>query len=316
MKNNQKKLIIYLVSGSLILMIGFGFSLWHNVNQDYQQLQIEVAALQQQIRDLEYQLPAELDKAIAESDSNVSVFDYQYVEMDRATRMVTTNLFITLKEAREDAHYNLVLTDANEQEKSEYGLEHIEGMTYRVSLPLFKNFNYTLTVYEETFDGVQTMMTAGEIELPIHDQLTQDRVYVSQSHSGLEDGEFSAGFLMMVEDFGVANFGVESVSLEVWHEGKQVVEETITNQLEEEYSPELLEAYNMALASGEIDSDLSLERYIKEEDIDLSSYASDESGYYYEDRFHVSELDGVDFADIEVLINVTTKDGEKETHRY
>ncbi|GEM01457.1 hypothetical protein [Halolactibacillus halophilus] len=251
MKDNREKLIVLLFIVGLVVVMTFGFSIINSVNQTHQQLNNEVQFLHQLVRDMEYNISETINRDLEEAGSDIHSVDVQYLSAEPDSQEVTADIFVTLKETNPDATYALKTIDIQSQEHKHHLLTYVSGTTYKVALSLPVTNNYTFNVTEEKADGAKRLMSTDESDLPIRDELSYDRINLMQHHIGLDSGEFMAGFDLNITDYQLDAFGLQHVTIEVWHDGNQVVNQDITDQLTREPSHEMEEYYTGASMSDD-----------------------------------------------------------------
>ncbi|SFP25575.1 hypothetical protein SAMN05421839_11142 [Halolactibacillus halophilus] len=235
----------------LVVVMTFGFSIINSVNQTHQQLNNEVQFLHQLVRDMEYNISETINRDLEEAGSDIHSVDVQYLSAEPDSQEVTADIFVTLKETNPDATYALKTIDIQSQEHKHHLLTYVSGTTYKVALSLPVTNNYTFNVTEEKADGAKRLMSTDESDLPIRDELSYDRINLMQHHIGLDSGEFMAGFDLNITDYQLDAFGLQHVTIEVWHDGNQVVNQDITDQLTREPSHEMEEYYTGASMSDD-----------------------------------------------------------------
>ncbi|GEM04257.1 hypothetical protein HMI01_12450 [Halolactibacillus miurensis] len=309
MKDNRDKLIVLLLMVGLVVVMTFGFSIINSVNQTHQQLNNEVQFLHQLVRDMEYNISETINRDLEEVNSDIHSVDVQYLSAELDSQEVTADIFVTLKETNPDATYALKLIDAQSQDNKPHVLTYVSDTTYKVTLSLPVTNNYTFNVTEESTDGSKRLMSTVESDLPIHDELSYNRFDFLQHHIGLDNGKLTAGFELNIKDFQLADFGLQSVTLEVWsHEG-QVVNQDITEQLTRELSPAMEEYYTGASMDAEGYAYDNTASYHYEEPV----YEEERTRYYYDASLDVEALKETNLEQIEVFITVKMNDGVFET---
>lgn len=300
MKDKRDKLIVLLFMVGLVVIVIVGFNIINSVRQSYQQLNNEVQLLHQLVRDMEYNIPETVKRDLKAANSEIHAVNVHYLSADVDSREVTVDVFVTLKEMNPDATYTLKLIDTQSQENSPHVLTYVSDTTYKGTLSLPSTNNYLFTVTEELSDGSKRLISTVDNDLPIRDDLSYGRIEFLQHHIGLDDGQLTAGFELDIKDFQLADFGLQSVMLEVWsHEG-QVVNQDITEQLTREPSP-AMEAYYTGASMSE-------EAYYYEDLV----YVEERTRYYYDEALQIDALNDVNLDQIDVFVTVKMNDGVSE----
>lgn len=303
MKNNRDKLIVLLFTVGLVVVMTFGFSIINSVNQTHQQLNNEVQFLRQLVRDMEYNISETINRDLEEANSDIHSVDVQYLSAEPDSQEVTVDVLVTLKETNAEDAYTLKLTGSQSLEGRSYILTYVDGTTYKLTLSLPIMNNYTFNVTEEKADGAKRLMSTVESDLPIRDELSYDRINLMQHHIGLDSGEFMAGFDLNITDYQLDAFGLQHVTIEVWHDGNQVVNQDITDQLTREPSHEMEEYYTGASMSDDAyyyDDVYYDDGTVEEQNV---------SDYFYNGSFRVDGLRDVSLDHIVVHVKVETHDG-------
>jgi hypothetical protein len=249
---------------------------------------------------MEYNIPETVRRDSEASESKIHAVDIAYLSADVDRQEVSVDVFVTLKETTAGATYTLQLMDKPSEETKRHPLTYVSDTTYKVTLSLKATNNYLFSVTEEHSDGSKRLMSTIDNDLPIRDDLSYGRIGFLHHHIGLNNGELTLGFELDIKDYQLASFGLQSVMLEVWYKGDQVVNQDIKSRLTKEPSS-AMEAYYTGASVSE-------EAYAYEEAI----YEEERTQYYYDEALQIDALNEANLDQIEVSVTVKMNDGVSE----
>ncbi|GEN56186.1 hypothetical protein GCM10012290_06600 [Halolactibacillus alkaliphilus] len=303
MRFNKDKVVMYMCIIGLIWMAIVSFFLLDGLRTVNRKMEMNIQSLTHQLSNIEYNIPFLLENTLLESDGNIHLIDFEYLSVNRNQQEVIVDVNVILKESLTDAIYYLKVSEEQPQEGESHVLTYVDDTTYNVTLSVNSKQNNNFTVIEEREDGSKRMMSETAYFLPIYDDLIHGRMEFLEYHYGLNNNELTVGFGLTVRDFQLDDLGLAEVSVQIWHNGVQVAEEVVTDQLSLERSSEIEEYYTGASVS---------DSYYYEEMAD----DQDKSDYYYDGHLKIDALRDISLDEVEVIIVAETHDGITEHYTF
>jgi len=271
---DKSKAIITLLVVNLCVVAYIGYTNQAAVRSQGERTEAELLGLRQQVQMLEGQIVGGIRSELTAQADKVERFDYAITGADLARKKANVDVRLALQEVSSSAVIAVSLTGEGQAQPIEQVLEPQGGMQYGGELELSLAHNYELTVWERS-DAGQRQLSAGTLRLPLMDDVYHNRVMNASTGSGISDERLNADFSFVLRDLGIPGVELERVLLRIRQDGKVFDEIDVTDQAtpRSAFYGELEDHYKVALASGQIDSSVTLEQFARERGYDPEQQA-------------------------------------------
>ncbi len=263
MREDKQKAIIVLLIINAILICYFGISLTKNLNAKNDILVNQLNNINNSISYLEGDISDQIQSALDERDNLVDTAVYKYANIDTVNSKATLDLTINLKAVSPNSKIYVAYSEIDEKIVKEIELAKKEGLSYYTSVELDLNKNYQYDVIERVDGGGEVLLNTNKQYISLYDEFYGMRVQMNNSSSGRSNEQIDFDFSFSVNDFGMDEFGLDKVLLEVLYDGKTIDTIDITDSIVSSDNSDLTYQYNVAIASGQIDSSMSMEEFGK-----------------------------------------------------
>lgn len=317
-EDRQKKIVLLLMINAVLICF-FGIS----ISKQIRQINTKNDMLAGQIKDIKNSI-GYLDNRISNTINElndrynlVEKVDYKFTHIDSAGKKAVLDITAKLKAVKSNSKIYLSYCDVDSDNIQEVELAKKDGLTYGTYIELDMQNNYVYDIIERTEDGGEALLNTNRGTLYLYNELYDRRIQFHSSGSVREKEQSNFDFVFSVNDFGLDEFGLDSVMLELLYEDKVIDEIDITDSISEyNYGIGLInEQYRLAVASGEIEPDTDIEEF-KKTVRPVSEGTDDPRKYYtYTHRINYStdypelQLDSDKAGNINYNLIITCRDG-------
>lgn len=281
MGTDKQRIIIILLIINAVLISYFGITIKKQINTKNDMLIGLVSDVNNSIAYLDDNISSRIKSELDERYNLVDVVDYRFKHIDSAGNKAVLDIDVKLKAVNSNSKIYLAYSEIDANNVQEAELAKKDGLTYGASIEMDLQKNYQVDVIERVDGGGQSVLNTHKQYIYLYDEFYRMRVQVHSSGSARSNEQIDYDFMFSVNDFGMDEFGLENVLLEVWYEDKVVDKIDITDSIMK-YSYSIIglkEHYNIAIASGQIDPDMSMEDFKKL--IEFKSEEKNDSRTYY-----------------------------------
>lgn len=262
MEEKRQKIIIALLIINAVLVSYFGITIKNQFN-DINILYNRLSNIDNTIYQLEERITNRIALVLEEQDNRVRNVNYSYMNIDTDKKKAVLDFTVDFKNVKPNSRIYLSYRADGVKDRKEVDLDRIEGLTYGVTVELNLDKNYTYDFIERLNDGGETLLNVHPRNLYLYDEFYKNRVFINSTGSGFNDESLEKTFDFSINDFGIDKFKIEKVLLEIWYDGDLKDSLDISDKIIEVNNSDLSARYNMAVASGQIDSTVTIEEFDK-----------------------------------------------------
>jgi hypothetical protein len=250
-------------------------------------------------------------------DNLVVDAEYIYANIDTENKKAALELTVNLKAVSPNSRIYLAYSEIDVNNVQEIELVKKNGLSFSASVELDMDHNYQYDVIERADGKGEALLNVNKQYIYLYNEFYEMRVQTHDSGLSRNNEQIDFDFSFSVDDYGIEEFGLDKVLLEVLYEGKTMDTIDITDSIEFSDSSGLKDQYNVAYASGQIDTSMSMEEFGKT--IGYMPEVKNDNRTYYT-YTHKIEYD-VDYTELEfdmqkaesIYFNlvITCKDGYK-----
>ncbi len=277
---DRSKAIIILLAINLLAVLYIGYSINSSIRSNNDQTAAELRELKQQTLQLEGRITDGIRRELAAQADKVERLDYALTGVDLAQGKATVGLQVALKEVSPSAIISVSVSREGQVEPLEAELEHQGGMQYGADVELSLEHNYNLTVWESS-DAGQKQLNVDPRQLPLFDDMYRKRVEKESTGTALSNERLDADFAFLLKDMGIAGIELEQALLRIRQRGELLDEIDVTRQAVPRPAGygEMEDHYRIAIASGQIDSSVTLEQFARDNGFDPDQHVpADQAG--------------------------------------
>jgi len=278
---DKQKIIIVLLIINAVLVSYFGITITRQLSTNNNILVGLINNVNSSISYLEDNISNRIKSELDDRANQVEKADYQFTYINAAESKAALDFTVKLKAVNADSRIYMAYGEIDSDTVQEVELARKDGLTYVASVELDLQKNYRYDVIERVEGRGQAILNTRKQHINLYDEFYTMRVQVHNSGSARGNEQIDFDFMFSVNDFGLDEFGLENVILEIIYEDREIDKIDITDKVAK-YSDNIVglkERYNMAVASGRIDPGMSLEEFKKI--IEFESEEKDGSRTYY-----------------------------------
>ncbi|NLG37111.1 MAG: hypothetical protein GX549_03785 [Clostridiales bacterium] len=313
--NGQKAIIILLAVGLVVTCI-LGVRTNNILNNQYEQLYSQLINLTSQVNAVSNNTAAQIQSLLTQQADRLAEFDYEYRSIDTTSGQAQIALSVDVKSVSGGAALYIVCRTAGGDSAREIPLERAQGLTYTAEAAMALSHNYEIDIVERTGDGGESVLNVYPQQMRLYDEFYADRVRNDSGGTATGEDEIEFDCSFAVRDFGLDEFEMTKVVAEIWREGECIDSREVTDQLISGAQQGLLEHYNIAIASGQIDMSMTLAEFAKQFGGGEEKGTQPGWNYYYYTRkinfkadFTELELDRASAESLRLVLVVTFEDG-------
>jgi hypothetical protein len=326
MDENKHKVITVLLVINAIITCYFGISYNKKLSEQNDMLLGQINNLNNSLIHSNNYVTNQIQSLLNESYNMIDTSDYNYISIDAAKNKTVLDLRVSLKAVNADSKIFLAYSEVDSANTQEIELTKKDGLSYGATVELDLNKNYHYDIIERTNGGGERLLNIHKTPIYLNDEFYQMRVQMHGSGSGRGNEDIHKNFDFSIDDFGLDEFGLDTVLLEVWYEGNVIDAIDITDRIEDSDISGSREHYNMAVASGQIDPNMSIEDFKKMFGYDQKEMDDTRKYYTYTHRIQYDtdypdlKLDMDKAEKLSFSLTITCKDGyqyvDKEYFNY
>ena len=263
MDENKHRVIIVLLVINAIITSYFGISLNKKLSDQNDILLGQINNLNNSITDSNNYVTNQVQSLLNESYNMIDTSDYNYINIDAARNKTVLDLRVSLKAVNADSKIFLAYSEVDTGNIQEVELTKKDGLSYGATVELDLNKNYHYDIIERVKGGGERLLNIHKLPIYLYNDFYQTRVQMHSSGTGRGNEDIQKDFAFSIDDFGLDEFRLDTVLLEVWYEGNVIDSIDITNRIENDDKSSLREHYSVAVASGQIDPNMSIEEFKK-----------------------------------------------------
>lgn len=248
---DKQKIIITLLVINIIVVSFFGITINNQVLEHNQQLQSEINNLRGAINNIDSNLEYTIESTLEQNRNRIDDIQYSYKSIDAAKDKAVITYTVLLKSVSANSKVYLAYSPDNSAKVTEVELNKTAGVAYQGDVELSLDYNYEYDIVERSDDGAETLLNVHKQRQPLHDEFYTNRVLVVSRGSGKSDTTYGEDFAFSVSDFGISDYALESIKLEVSYEGQIIHQQDITLDLIDAADTKAIEEFNASIASGE-----------------------------------------------------------------
>ena len=313
MRDNKQTIIIVLLIVNLVVSAGFGIYLRNHFQAKNDSLSLQLQSLNNSLAGLSNSISLQIANALAGQDSLVNDVRYRYTSIDTAKKVAVLEFTVELQAVKPNSQVYLAIREVHAAEVQEVLLAREDSLRYRaeVELALAENFEYDIV--ERVEGGGEALLNSDKGYIDLYTEFYELRVQMHSGGSGRTQEQMDFDIQFSVDDFGLEEFSLAQVQLDLLHNGERLDSVDITERVTSmSVQRELQDQYNIAIASGQIDLGMSLEDFATSIDYQVKEESrKDYSCSYVIDYADYPELKlDIDSAEaISYKLIVTCKDG-------
>jgi len=262
MDGSRQKAIIVLLAINAVLICFFGISLKKQLDKKNEILSSHISNIYNSIYSLENSISSRIKNELEQRYNLVESAEYKFTNIDPDANRAVLDITVKLRAVNAYSSIFLSLSETGKDNVQEVELVKRDGLVYSADVELDLQKNYQYDIIERVNGGGQALLNTYRHYINLYDEFYIKRVQVHSTGSGRSKDQLDFNFSFSVNDFGLDEFGLENVILEILHKDETIDTIDITGRLEKYAgNQELQERYNLAVASGEIEPDMSLEEY-------------------------------------------------------
>lgn len=219
------------------ILVGIiGFSTQNNkVENQLTNLRSQVSTISRDIDYMSNNIHQEIDNALKQENNYIADFNfnYNYEEINVDKKIISVEVSFKLKEKQADSKIYLTYYKENEMDTTEVLVEQTDSLTYQTTLALSYDDNYTIDVIEKQADGGIKQLNVDNQNIWLQEQMRENRlaIYSEGVRSATEAGVI---FQLVLQDYGIEAFDIETVEIAVMNEEQEIKRVDITNELSNE----------------------------------------------------------------------------------
>ncbi|GBG05667.1 hypothetical protein PAT3040_00151 [Paenibacillus agaridevorans] len=312
---DKTKAVIVLLVFNLIAVVYFGNSLNKKISNVQTNVNSELNNMRNNVMSLESQIVNGVSRVLEAQDDRIDHVDYTVSEYDAVRKRASLALEVTLKEVSPESKISISYS-AEGGPSGEAELVEQSGLKYGTELELSLEHNYEFEVWEQSPANGQRKMNVNQQRLPLYDDFYANRVSRSESGTSTSKDQLDADFSFAVKNLGIAETEMERVYVQVWYGNEPYDEIDVTQKVMESIGDynQIRDKYNLAIASGSIDSSVSLEQFAKDNHLEkLKPGADPQYSFRHTIKFGKDypelELDIAKAKQLSFRLVITFKDG-------
>lgn len=317
MGDNKQKVIIVLLIINAILICYLGISITKNLNTKNDILVNQIENISNSVSNLENSISDQIQSALDTRESLVDSTEYKYANVDTANKKAALDLTVNLKAVSPNSRIYLAYSEIGVNNVQEVELAKKNGLSFSARIELDLDNNYQYDVIERVDGGGEALLNVNKQYLYLYNEFYDMRVQMDNFGSSRSNEQINFDFSFSVDDYGMDEFGLDKVLLEVLYEGKTIDTIDITDSIEFSDGSDLKNLYNVAYASGQIDTSMSMEEfgktigYMPEVKYDNRTYYAYTHKIEYDVDYTQLEFDIQKAESIHYNLIITCKDGYK-----
>ncbi len=311
--DNKQKVIIFLLVLNLIVVGYFGITIRNHVINKNEHLRSEISSLRSDVFNLEHRLSNSIEDILEQNKNRVNHVQYCYKEIDSDAKNAVITYTFELESVSSNSKVYVVYSPQDSTQVVEAELKKVNGLTYEADVELSLDHNYEFDILERSDDGAETLLNTRKEYQPLYDEFYTYRIAMQSRGTSRSNQSYEQSMLFSVKDFGIDDYAIDTMNLEVYYEGKLIDEKDITNDIVSGSDQEAIEQYHMALASGEVEVSVTESEYVE---MKKSNVRSDETRdtYYYNYKLDYSDYPDLkmskdSYEQPQLKVTITCKDG-------
>lgn len=322
MGENKQKIVTVLLLINAILITYFGISLTKKINMQNNILANKISNISHSVSYLENSIPNRIQSVLDDRDNLLDTAEYKYENIDTVNKKAVVNLAVNLKAVSPNSKIYLAYSKIDENNVQEIRLEKKAGLSYYANIELDLDKNYQYDVIEKVDGGGEALLNVNKQYIYLYDELYGFRVQTHSSGSSRSNEQMDLDFSFSIDDYGKYELGIEKVLLEIWYEGNTIDQIDITESIVNSDISSIMNHYNVAVASGYIDSGMGIEEFAEhieykpEEKYGSRTYYTYNHSIDYDADYPELELDQNKAKAISYKLIITCKDGYQKLLSY
>ncbi len=316
MKEDKQTILIVLLVINAVLILYFGTTFNRNQKSNHSMLISQINNINNTVSYLDSSITQRIQNMLDAKENMIASADYEYVNIDTANNKASIDLTVQLKAVSADSKIYLAYSEIDKSSHvQEIELAKKEGLSFGAKFELDLDKNYQYDVIERVDGAGEALLNNNQQNIFLYDRFYRMRVLMDSSGSGRNNQQINFDYIFSVDDFGIDDFGLEHVMLEVFSAGRLIDQIDVTDKLESRVHNNLKEHYNMAVASGQIDTQMVIEEFIEhmeyadEEKINHRTYYFLTHTIDYDTDYPELELNNQKAENLYANLIITCKDG-------
>lgn len=320
MKEDKQKVIIVLLMINILLICYFGISITGKLDNRDDVLLNQINNVSNSVANLENSVSENIQSVLEARYNMIDTTEYKYANIDAVNHKATINLSVNLKTVKPNSRIYLAYSEIDANNVQEIEMTKKEGISYGASVEWNLNKNYQYDVIERIDGGGEALLNSNKQYLYLYNEFYENRVQMLGSGSGRSNEQLDLDYSFSVNDFGMEEFGLDRVLLEVGYEGKVIDSIDITDRIASGTGSDMIDQYKIAIASGEIDASMSIKEFEKnmgfrqEDKNDTRTYYSYTHSIHYDTDYPEQDLDLTKAENMTIKLIITCKDGYQHTY--
>jgi len=262
MEEKRQKTIIALLIVIVILVFYFGLTI-KNQSTDRNIIYNQLSNINNTIYQLEERIVNRIATVLEEQENRVRNVDYKYTNIDVDEKTAVLDFSVDLKNVNTNSRIYLACRTDDDMDIKEVELNKLGGLSFGVTIELYLDKNYSYDFIERIDGGEETLLNTSPGTLYLYDEFYKNRVLMNSTGKGFSDESLEKTFEFSINDFGVDKFKIEKVVLEIFYDDKLKDSLDISDIIIPVDNGDLSDRYNIAIASGQIDSNVTIEEFAK-----------------------------------------------------
>jgi hypothetical protein len=263
MSENKQKAIIALLAINAVLVLYFGTSLGKRLTEEKNHITSQISNVNNMVSYLEGRIISNMQSLLNARDNMVEKTSYTYIDIDAENKKAVISFTVDLREVKPNSEIFLAYSSEKGSNIKELKLEKIGALTYGVETLLNLDENYQYDLIERVAGGGEALLNTDKQYVSLYNDFYQNRIQIYESGYSHSRDEAGVSFGFSVNSFGMDEFELDGVVLEVLYDNEVIDSIDVTNSIIHNSNSEVMHHYNKAIASGEIDDSISLQDFAK-----------------------------------------------------
>jgi|GEM_PF-2684095 len=290
---NIKKWAIVLLLVNMAVVIYYGQSIKKELRAVKDEQTSNYHNLSNQIITQGNNISSSMEYFIRENNNLIADYKHRIVNTDLTSKSGDIEYELVIKESSSNSKIigEFKELDSNNSYRAEF--EHTEGLTYRSKTTLALDKNYEVHIYEQMNDGATKKLNTSEIYLLLYNEVYADRIQGLGSGTVTSDDRITYEHSFKFTGDIIEGANIDKVILQVIDSQQNIFNEyDITNQVSTKtiHNAELEDKYKVALASGQLEYEMTFDKYVAQYGSELEEKGHPYILYNAEKSFTKDEL--------------------------
>ena len=265
--DNLKKWAMLLLILNMGIVIYYGQSIKKEIRVNRTLNERQVQDITNQILYQSSQITQNIRTIINERDNLVTNFNYTILKTNDQLNTGEVELVITLKESSKNSNVIGEFQVLGSSQTYTVVFDKRDGLTYRGLIDIPLNHNYELNLYEQTENETNKQLNTTVYSLHFYNEFYADRISRLGSYTSTNGQRLTYKLEFKYANDHGFNKDIDKITLQFVNSRLDTTTEfDVTNKLSSQvtYDKQLEDKYKIAIASGEISSELTYNDYVQQ----------------------------------------------------